>query len=42
MKKLPSIKDKLTETALDSILIPVAEYAALKEVDRINRERVAE
>ncbi len=41
MKKRPSIKDKLTETALEAILIPVAEYAALKEVDRINRERVA-
>lgn len=36
-----TFKDKITEAALDAILIPVAEIAALKEVDRINCERVA-
>ena len=40
MKKR-TFKDKVTESALEAILIPVAEIAALKEVDRINRERVA-
>lgn len=40
MKKR-STKAQITEAALEAILIPVAETAALKEVARINRERVA-